>query len=87
MGPDLKEDQKEKVISRLRENINAVVADDREIPGPSQPKVTTVSGSYLYENSSRYFTQFSVPSYVTNLCYNKLVNLPTIIVHQQNLKI
>ena len=38
---------KRKGTQHTRENINTVVADDREIPGPSQPKVTTVSASKL----------------------------------------
>ena len=38
---------KRKGNQHTRENINTVVADDREIPGPSQPKVTTVSASKL----------------------------------------
>ena len=38
---------KRKGNQHTRENINTVVADDREIPSPSQPKVTTVSSSKL----------------------------------------
>ena len=38
---------KRKDNQHTRENINTVVADYREIPGPSQPKVTTLSASKL----------------------------------------
>ena len=38
---------KRKGNQHTSESINTVVADDREIPGPSQPKVTTVSASKL----------------------------------------